>query len=549
MKSITIKKPTIRKLQQLFNKKIFAIPELQREFVWNPQKACDLLDSIHKNYPIGTMLVWETEKKNQHLLRLKLHILPRFDPSINKLIYFLVDGQQRLSVLYQIFRGNVINNSKGQQIDFSRIYFTINEDNNDDHSIFKYLRHSDPYIHIKLMDVLSSKWKYKLAKLPKYKMKQVEKCRSQIMNYRLPIIFVKTNFIEEVRETFIRVNSLGTQISSADRAFAHASLFKMRHLIREVQSDLKYGFSKLREEVFLRTIAILMGSKEFGDKELQFVTNRIERSEEAKNKFKKLWPKASISFKKAVDYLKNNLGLLDFKHLPSQNMVATLSIFFFYNNNAQPTSKQRKELKKWFWATGVGKRYTGGGYRKNILSDVAFFRRLGKNKKGKFIFKEKVSVYNIKLETYNQRSGITDAFFSLLALREPRYIEEGEKIPLGEISSSANKKNKHHIFPRKLLSNYGFSKEQYNSICNICFIVSQENQSFGSKKPARYLAPYMKRQHFAKVVRSHLMPHKKNGPLFTNNIKKGYREFLNERLKLICSAFEKEAKTKLFRWD
>ena len=47
----------LKKLRALIDTGIFAVPELQREFVWNERKACDLLDSIYFNYPIGTILI------------------------------------------------------------------------------------------------------------------------------------------------------------------------------------------------------------------------------------------------------------------------------------------------------------------------------------------------------------------------------------------------------------------------------------------------------------------------------------------------------------
>ncbi|MEC5152640.1 DUF262 domain-containing protein [Cryobacterium sp. GrIS_2_6] len=45
------------------------IPGFQRDFVWEPQRAALLMDSIYKEYPFGTILLWrsrtalKTEKK------------------------------------------------------------------------------------------------------------------------------------------------------------------------------------------------------------------------------------------------------------------------------------------------------------------------------------------------------------------------------------------------------------------------------------------------------------------------------------------------------
>jgi len=60
--------------------------------------------------------------------------------------------------------------------------------------------------------------------------------------------------------------------------------------------------------------------------------------------------------KKAIDYLCTEIGLPDLDFLPSENMLATLALFFYANNRAQPLPNQKKELRKWFWATAVASR-------------------------------------------------------------------------------------------------------------------------------------------------------------------------------------------------
>src|SRR5690349_8853339 len=39
------------------------IPQFQRKFIWKEQQAIDLLDSIAKTYPIGSLLLWKTKVK------------------------------------------------------------------------------------------------------------------------------------------------------------------------------------------------------------------------------------------------------------------------------------------------------------------------------------------------------------------------------------------------------------------------------------------------------------------------------------------------------
>jgi len=549
MRDITLKSYKIRDLWKFFDKQCFAIPELQREFVWDAKKAYMLLDSIYKNLPIGTILIWRTERKNRDLLRHALRALPPFN-EWNKEIWFLMDGQQRLSVLYQIREGKEVPSTRGKVVNFKHIHFSLDPEDN-----IRFVKHRRPDSnwYVRVVDVLSEKWRNRLSHLRKGDLKKLQKCRNKIFNYRVPFVFVKTNDIEEVRESFIRINALGTPISAADRAFARASKLQLRYLVEEVRSQWERGFKTLPPETVNITLALVYGEKDVGERAvinaIDKIEKRIESGKYSLKQFTKNWRFLKDSLGKAIDYLVHNFGVMNYSYLPSNNMIATLSLFFYYNNRAQPNTKQKRELRKWFWTTALGKRYVGRGYRKNILGDVEFFKRLGKNRKGRFEFKDRVPRDEIRRADYSQKAGSTDAFLCLLILKQPKYLESGDPIPLSTSSARSNRKDKHHIFPRELLRRNGFSRSEYNSLCNICFVVAEENQSFGSKKPAHYLEEYRRRKHFARVMKSHLIPYKSNGALWDTNIRRRYRIFLKERLELICKEFEKEAGTRLFRQE
>lgn len=36
------------------------LPDIQRPFVWSATKVRDLLDSMYRGYPVGTLMFWET---------------------------------------------------------------------------------------------------------------------------------------------------------------------------------------------------------------------------------------------------------------------------------------------------------------------------------------------------------------------------------------------------------------------------------------------------------------------------------------------------------
>jgi len=548
MKEIYSDSFTITRLWDVFADRKFAIPEIQREFVWDSRKACALLDSIYKKLPIGSALVWETNGHNRTLLRHSLHILPGYNDR-NRHIWFLIDGQQRLSVLYQVREGQKVENSNGKKIDFSKIYFVFADDLP---LKFAALRRYDPAQHYPVKDILADDWQRRLRLLPVYKQRVVRECRRLLTSYIVPFIFVKTNHLEEVRESFIRINSRGTPISAADRAFTRASRFDLRHLANHTREHLAHGFKDIPRETLLQAFAFARGEKDLGERavlaSIDKLEKRLKTDKSVLRQFSRDWKRVSHAIGRAVDYLVATLGVPSFSYLPSVNMVATLTLFFYHNGLGQPSPRQMRELRKWFWATGVGQRYTGRGYNQNIQRDVAFFRRLARGRRERFTFSDLVPKADLKHSDYSRRSGLTDAFFCLLSVHQPRYLENGSRIPTA-FSTRSNRKDKHHIFPRDLLKRNGFSDKLYNSLCNVCFIVARENQSIGSKKPVDYLDEFCRRRHFGKVMKSHLIPHRKESALWQPQVRRAYRNFQNERLELICKMFNREAGINLFRKD
>ena len=79
-----------------------AVPDLQREYVWKPSDIRDLLDSMYKGYPIGYLLLWESQGKEEDSRYIGL------EEKSSRHNYLIIDGQQRLTSLYAIMTGKEI---------------------------------------------------------------------------------------------------------------------------------------------------------------------------------------------------------------------------------------------------------------------------------------------------------------------------------------------------------------------------------------------------------------------------------------------------------
>jgi hypothetical protein len=546
LNSLKFEKVKVKELYAQLCEGRFAVPKLQRAFVWNGRKSAMLLDSIYRGMPIGSLTIWDTSKRNRTLLRHTLHILPAFKDH-NSRIWFVLDGQQRLSVLYQIFIGGEQKNGSSAPVDFNRVVFRVTKP--EDQPRFQYRKPIEGE-WIPLSVVLASNWRTRLRELSFAELKRVESCRASIQNYQVPLVKVTSENLEATRELFIRINSLGTPLGAADRAFARASRFDLRDSAETARHNLPVMFQGLRYEMFLQTRALLDGITDVGERAFETVAKswdrQIEKDPTAHKQFSRLWDKQTKAIQRAIDWLKKDFNVLDTGLLPSEYMVSTLAVFF-YHRPALPTAKQSSEIKKWFWATSLGQRYSGRGFRDHIVRDAAFFRALSHRKNTRFRFNDRIDPIELQRAVYGKRSSIADALYCLLISHSPAYLANGQPMLVQEYASLANRKHKHHIFPRACLARANVPSNRANSIVNLCFICGEENSVFGSHKPFKYLAEFQSKRYFAKVMKTHLIPIDRNSGLWDSSVDRGYRTFLKARTRLLCRSFEQAAGMKLFR--
>lgn len=81
------------------------LPNIQRPFVWKEDQIERLFDSILREYPIGTLLVWKTKSKIRRRkfidnYKLDIKLTDFYVPEDDKQKMLVLDGQQRLQSLF-----------------------------------------------------------------------------------------------------------------------------------------------------------------------------------------------------------------------------------------------------------------------------------------------------------------------------------------------------------------------------------------------------------------------------------------------------------------
>src|SRR5438067_326994 len=90
------------------------LPALQREFVWNSERICNLFDSLMRSYPISSFLLWRVPESAREDLEVYRFIDSASDFGKHNLrerafgaqdLTFVLDGQQRLTTLLVGLKG------------------------------------------------------------------------------------------------------------------------------------------------------------------------------------------------------------------------------------------------------------------------------------------------------------------------------------------------------------------------------------------------------------------------------------------------------------
>ena len=89
-----------------------SLPNIQRYFVWDEDQMVKLFDSIMRQYPLPSLLIWKTKEPLRHREFIQHYIEPidvrcLYRPTSNEKKRLVLDGQQRLQTLYIGLTGSI----------------------------------------------------------------------------------------------------------------------------------------------------------------------------------------------------------------------------------------------------------------------------------------------------------------------------------------------------------------------------------------------------------------------------------------------------------
>ncbi|RAV99161.1 GmrSD restriction endonuclease domain-containing protein [Pseudochryseolinea flava] len=512
---------TIRRLVDRIISGEIRIPAFQREWVWTPQQVSFLLDSIHKGFPVGMVFLWKTNTKLESEKDLGNYTIP--EPRKEHPVYYVLDGQQRLTSLFSVFQTELASSDNYEWLD---IYYDFEASDGIQDSKFVSLAKADVVSnrHFPMAVVFDAGRFYEeVNKLDPTKRDQILKVQQMFQEYSLPVQEFETDSRESIAIVFERINRAGTPLNTYQllTAWSWSADFDLQEEFSELAEELKlYGFGNLAQDKDLQlkcSSGIIRG--ETSPAIIISLTG-----EEVRGNFNQI----RNGIKGAIEFLRDQLKVHSLEWLPYPSMLISLSAFFATSRESgQPyTDKQRKELIRWFWKSNFSRRYNAGVQDKHKL-DIAAMRELAKNED------VVLSNFDVRLEEsffldtpFNVGSVNTKTFVLMLANRSPRSFISGANVRLGDVLKSVNRNEFHHIFPKKHLERQGVDKKKINCLVNFCFLNNADNQKIKDKDPNVYKS-LLPSQSVDNILSSAICP--------SSSLDMNFDQFLNERARLLVS--------------
>ena len=564
------------------------LPDFQRGWVWDDERIKGLLVSVSRAFPVGAIMTLSADGGVQFQNRPIEGVILGDDARQD---HYLLDGQQRLTSLYQALRheGPVESRDRpgGSKVIKRWYYIDMQkalDPNTDPEDAFisvpvdwivrknfgrdveldlsssdlEFEQHMMPTEQV--MD--NTEWGYKYAQYwngrdgqhPfgnafEFFMKFQNALLKNFTNYQLPVINLERDTSKEaVCTVFEKVNTGGVTLTVFElltATFASEG-FRLRDDWYERRKHMHSTYGVLQGidgTNFLQAVTLLatqQRQKEAASRQLPLPGIGCKRSDILAltlGEYREWASKVEDGFVSAAKFL-HSQSVFTQTNIPYNTQIVPLAALYVELGRELDTADARERLEHWYWSGVFGEIYGSGvetQYSRD-LPEVADYVRKGN---------EPTLIREANLapsRLISLRTRLSAAYKGLYALQMKKGASDwrtGESLTLATLHDQNI--DIHHIFPKKWCrddARPSIPENLYNSIINKTPIDSHTNRIIGGKAPSLYLPKLREDNHeLNRVLETHWL----NPELLeSDNFAKCFVERGEAMLKLMGDAMGKE---------
>ncbi len=527
------------------------LPDFQRGWVWDDDRIRSLLASVSVSFPIGAVMLLQTGGEH---VRFKPRPLAGTDPHLSEVSpeMLILDGQQRLTSLYQVVMGAAAvetKDAKGKTI--RRWYYldmkkAVTSDDDREDAVLsvpedrlvksfggevtldvttperEYAADLFPANRIfrsaEWRQAYNQYWNYAAEKIQLYDAFEREVIK-RFEQYQVPVIVLRKETPKEaVCLVFERVNTGGMELNVFDLLTASfaADDFQLRDdWYARVRRLSSYRVLKgLQSTDFLQAISLLvtqarrreaLASGTSADSAPGISCKRKDILKLGVADWKTWADRVEAGFVRAARFLYSQ-KIFQAYDLPYRTQIVPLAAIFVDLGEDGETEGARQKIARWYWCGVLGELY-GGAIESRFARDLPEVVAMVRGEEAQPITIEQSSFQANRLLTLRTRnSAAYKGLYALLMRDGCRDWRTGESIE--EQTFFDDKVDIHHIFPKRWCGAAGIDPRTYDSIVNKTALAARTNRQIGGHAPSEYLpaierAAGVRAEQMDEILRSH----------------------------------------------
>jgi hypothetical protein len=362
---------TLPKLLEDIQNGYLAVPRFQRPLVWSDEQRLELYRSVLDGIPIGAILQWRTSIELETYPSLGPH---RLEPAASgDLIYYLLDGHQRLATLFgslqpitpSALERLALVGDEGFATDKEwRMFFDLEEDrfHLGEKGRRPWWLPMDVVLDARRMrrfqrelerTILTEDDEHLQDKVEHYN-SRADEVSIAFSQYPLPVLPFLTNKLDEAIRTFERINSQGTPMDEVHMvaALTWTQGFDFTEKVQSVRESLEeLGWGELEEKVILQSCKAA----------LDWDVTKAPPRAELQKKFKEqpeLIDEVGANLQVACTFLARFCSVKGPAVLPYSIQLVLLAEAVRAGLDLDDTPRC-EALSRWFWATSFAEHFAG----------------------------------------------------------------------------------------------------------------------------------------------------------------------------------------------